>query len=160
MTPECIHCEVDDIVVSVARIMAVNDIGVVPVAKENKLVGMISDRDIVVRALAVHDDLSSLTAGEVMTDAVYYCYDDQHCADVARYMAQMQVRRMPVVTRDEDLVGLVSLGDIASHVDTGAAKDVFQGVSSGDDPLTASSMSAGQIPVSAGRVPVSGSKRR
>jgi hypothetical protein len=76
-------------------------------------------------------------------------------------MAQMQVRRMPVVTRDEDLVGLVSLGDIASHEDIGAAKkDVFQSLFSGDDPLTASNMSAGQIPVSAGRVPVSRSKRK
>ena len=129
MHPGCHYCDADDDIVSVARIMAQNGVGSVPVAKNEKLVGMLTDRDIVVRGLAVYDEFANLKAGEVMSDQVFYCFDDQHCSEVASNMAELQVRRMPVVTRDKELVGLVSLGDFARNDETLAVEETLKGVS-------------------------------
>lgn len=124
----CHYCNADDDIVSVARIMAKQGVGTVPVAKDDKLVGMLTDRDIVLRGIAVNDEFANLKAGEVMSDQVYYCFDDQHCSEVAQNMADLQVRRMPVVTRDKELVGLVSLGDFARSNEKQAAEEALQGV--------------------------------
>ena len=129
MTKGCTYCEATDGITSIARKMAADDIGVMPVAKDNRMIGMVTDRDLVVRGLAVQDEVSSLKARDVMTDAVYYCFDDQDCAEVARNMGEMQVRRMPVVTREKELVGLVSLGDLATGGETKAAAEALHGVS-------------------------------
>ena len=129
MTPDCVYCDARDDIVSVARIMAKNGYGVVPVAKDEKLVGIVTDRDLVVRGMAIHDEFPSMTAGEIMTDAVYYCFEDQHCAEVALNMAEMQVRRLPVVNRDKRLVGLVSLGDLARSGEEVAAAHALEGTS-------------------------------
>jgi CBS domain-containing protein len=95
-----------------ARMMAEIDAGVVPVGENDRLVGMITDRDIAVRAVA--DGKSPDTPiREVMSSDVCYCFDDQEISDVAANMADVQVRRLPVVDRAKRLVGILSLGDIA-----------------------------------------------
>lgn len=102
----------DETITEVARQMAENDIGFLPVGDHDRLVGMITDRDIVVRGVADGLDLQS-KVGDIMTTDVKYCFEDEEVDDVARNMGDVQVRRLPVVNRDKRLVGIVSLADAA-----------------------------------------------
>ena len=95
-----------------ARMMAEIDTGIMPVREGDRLVGMITDRDISVRAVAQGRGPDTAVR-EVMTDDVKYCYEDDDTSDVARNMAEIQVRRLPVLSRDKRLVGIISLGDMA-----------------------------------------------
>lgn len=95
-----------------AQMMAELDVGVLPVGESDRLVGMITDRDIVVRAVAAGHGPDTLVR-EVMSAQVQYCFDDQSLEEVTANMADIQVRRLPVVNRDKRLVGIISLGDIA-----------------------------------------------
>jgi CBS domain-containing protein len=94
-----------------ARLMAEMDAGIMPVREGDRLVGMITDRDIV-RAVA-QDRGPDTPVREVMTDEVLYCFEDDDTAAVERNMAEIQVRRLPVLNRDKRLVGIISLGDLA-----------------------------------------------
>ena len=95
-----------------ARIMAECDSGVVPVYQDDRLVGMVTDRDIVVRAVA--NNLSPSTpVREVMSQEVLYCYEDEDIEQVAKNMAKNQIRRLPVLNRSKRLVGIVSIGDLS-----------------------------------------------
>ncbi len=97
------------------------DVGPLPVCGDNdRLVGMITDRDITVRAVAEACDPKTTTVREIMTPDVVYCYEDQDVQDAARLMKENQVRRLVVLNRDKRLVGIVSLGDLA--VETGDEK--------------------------------------
>jgi len=94
------------------------DVGLLPICGENdRLAGMITDRDITVRAVADGLDPSTAQARDVMTPTVVYCYDDQEVSDAAHMMEQNQIRRLVVLNHEKRLVGIVSLGDLA--VDTG-----------------------------------------
>ena len=95
-----------------ARLMAEMDAGIMPVREGDRLVGMITDRDITVRAVAQGRGPDT-SVREVITDDVKYCYEDNDTGDVARNMADIQVRRLPVLTRDKRLVGIVLIGDMA-----------------------------------------------
>jgi CBS domain-containing protein len=95
-----------------ARIMADADIGALPVAAGDRLAGMVTDRDIAVRAIAIGKGPES-TVGEVMTHDVLYCHEDEDLGHVSQNMAENQVRRLPVVDVDKRLVGIISLADIA-----------------------------------------------
>jgi CBS domain-containing protein len=95
-----------------ARMMAELDAGVLPVEQDDRLVGMITDRDIAIRAVAEGKSPDTLVR-EVMSKEVLYCFDDQEIEEVARNMGDVKVRRLPVVNRDKRLVGIVSLGDLA-----------------------------------------------
>ena len=97
-----------------AQMMADCDSGVLPVGEEDRLVGMITDRDIAIRAVA-RGKSNETPVREVMSHEVLYCFDDEDIDDVARNMADQQVRRLPVVNRDKRLVGIVSLGDMSPH---------------------------------------------
>ena len=98
-----------------AQLMKQNDFGFLPVGctQQDKLVGAITDRDIVLRAVAEGKAADSLTISDIMTDKVYYCYDDQDVKDVCDNMGEVRVRRLPVMNRDKRLVGVVSFGDVA-----------------------------------------------
>lgn len=96
----------------VARIMADIDTGIVPVGEEDRLVGMITDRDIAIRAVAAGKGPNTAVR-DVMTHDVKYCYEDDDVADVAKGMAKLRVRRLAVLNRGKRLVGIVSLRDIA-----------------------------------------------
>src|SRR5687767_4444859 len=95
-----------------ARMMAEIDAGVLPVGENDRLVGMITDRDIAVRAVA-QEKPPTTKVREVMSREVLYCFDDQDLDDVARNMSDVKVRRLPVVNREKRLVGIVSLGDLS-----------------------------------------------
>lgn len=100
-----------------ARIMAKIDAGVLPVGENDRLVGVITDRDITIRAVA-EGKAPTTKVGDVMSHEVLYCFDDQDLEDIAQNMAEMKVRRMPVVNRDKRLVGIISLGDLALREDS------------------------------------------
>ena len=115
-----------------ARIMADIDAGAVPVSENDRLVGMITDRDIAVRAVAAGKGPDT-PVREVMSHDVKYCYDDEDLDHVARNLGDIRVRRLPVVNRDKRLVGIVSLGDLALKDERAAGKAV-KGVSQHGGP--------------------------
>ena len=95
-----------------AKLMAACDAGALPVGENDRLVGVITDRDIAIRAVA--RNLSPDTpVREAMSKQVLYCFEDENIEDVAENMGEQQVRRLPVLNRDKRLVGIVSLGDLA-----------------------------------------------
>lgn len=96
-----------------ARMMRDDDIGILPIAENDKLVGVVTDRDIVVRTLAEGKDPTTTTVREAMSRRVLYCFDDQSVDEVADNMGEKQVRRLPVLNRNKRLVGIVSLGDLS-----------------------------------------------
>jgi len=97
---------------SVAKQMAAIDAGSIPVCDGERLQGMITDRDIVIRAVSEGRSFDTAVS-EVMTADVEYCYDDDDIGAAADKMAELQVRRLPVLNREQRLVGIVALGDIA-----------------------------------------------
>lgn len=105
----------DDTVQQAARMMRDSDTGVLPVGEGDRLVGMLTDRDVAVRLIAEGRDPARTKVREVMTPDVRYVYEDQNLDDVANNMAEQQVRRLPVVNRAKRLVGVVSLSDIAGN---------------------------------------------
>ena len=100
-----------------AKMMAKIDAGVLPVGDNDRLVGVITDRDIAVRAVAA-GKAPTTKISDVMSKEVLYVFEDQDLDEVARNMAEMKVRRMPVVNRDKRLVGIISLGDLARNEDS------------------------------------------
>ena len=103
----------DASIFQIAKIMRDEDIGAVPVADGDRLVGMVTDRDIVTRALAEVSPAKNLSARDVMSDRVLYCFEHQGVEEVLANMGEQQVRRLPVVDRDKRLIGMVSLGDLS-----------------------------------------------
>ena len=110
-----------------ARMMAEIDAGALPVGQDDRLVGMITDRDIAVRGVA-EGKSPDTPIREIMSREVLYCFDDQELKDIARNMGEMKVRRLPVLNRDKRLVGIVSLGDL-SQCEPDDAGDALQGIS-------------------------------
>jgi CBS domain-containing protein len=96
-----------------AKRMAEIDAGALPVGEGDRLVGMVTDRDIVLRCVARGGDPKATSVAEVMSDDIKYCFDDEEIDHVTQNMGGLQIRRLPVMNRDKRLVGIVSLGDIA-----------------------------------------------
>jgi len=118
----------DDTILEVARIMAEIDAGAIPVADGERLIGMVTDRDIAVRAVAQGKGPDTKLR-EVMTPETKYCFEDEDIAHVARNMGEIQVHRLPVVNRDRHLVGIISLGDIAVGEGPMPAGEAVAGIS-------------------------------
>lgn len=95
-----------------AHLMAELDIGALPVQDNDRLVGMITDRDIAVRAIAEGHGAET-RIGDVMSKEIKYCYEDQSIEEVTQNMGEQRLRRLPVLNRDKRLVGILSLGDLA-----------------------------------------------
>lgn len=110
-----------------AAAMAREDIGSLPVGENDKLVGMITDRDIVLRAIANGRDATT-PIRDVMTTDIKYCYADDRIDAVAKNMAELGVRRLPVVSRDKRLVGIVALSNVADSGDKRATTTLLDGV--------------------------------
>jgi len=111
-----------------AKTMASLDAGALPVGENDHLIGMITDRDIAIRGIAQGKGPKAKVR-DVMTQDVKYCFDDQEVEEVTRNMADIQVRRLPVLNRDKRLVGILSLGDIAISRDGKDAGDALRGIS-------------------------------
>ena len=118
----------DESICEAACSMAQLDAGAMPVGQDDRLVGMITDRDIAVRAVAAGKGPDT-PVREVMTPEVKYCYDDEDLDHVAKDMAELRVRRLPVLNRDKRLVGILSLGDLALAEGRRAAGAAVQGIS-------------------------------
>jgi len=114
----------------VARVMAEIDVGALPVGDKGRLVGMITDRDIAVRGVA-NDFEPSSRVREVMSHEIKYCYEDEKLDHVAHNMSDIQIRRLPVMNRQKELVGIISLADIATKrgADAAAAVEAVVGIS-------------------------------
>ena len=106
----------DQTIREAASLMADVDVGSLPVGDNDRLVGIITDRDIVIRAVAQGKSADTKVA-EVMSKEMLYCFDTDETDAVARNMGKAQVRRLPVVNSDKRLVGIVSLGDLARNDD-------------------------------------------
>jgi CBS domain-containing protein len=111
-----------------AELMAELDSGALPVGENDRLVGMVTDRDIAIRGIAAGLKPTAKIR-EVMTPQVKYCFDDDEVDDVARNMGDVQVRRLPVVNRNKRLVGIISLGDVALTEGPAAAGPAICGIS-------------------------------
>jgi CBS domain-containing protein len=112
MTREVMVAAPGETLAHAAKVMADSDIGFLPVAENDRLVGMLTDRDIVVRGLAAGKAPSALVR-DVMTAEVRYCFEDEDLDEPAQNMGQLQVRRLPVLSREKRLVGVLSLADAA-----------------------------------------------
>ncbi|MER8699352.1 MULTISPECIES: CBS domain-containing protein [unclassified Mesorhizobium] len=124
-----------------ARKMRADNLGALPVGENDRLVGMVTDRDIVMRGVAEERSAGNTTVREVMSEHVYWCFDDADITDAAKIMAKHQkimakhqVRRLPVINHDKRLVGVIALADLG-RTDEEAAKIALEGVSEAtDDP--------------------------
>ena len=103
----------DKTVREAARMMKEGNYGSVPVQAEDKLRGMITDRDIVIRVVAEGKNPEEVAVSEIMTEGIDYCYEDENLEEVGERMAQSRHRRFPVLNREKRLVGIISLGDLA-----------------------------------------------
>jgi CBS domain-containing protein len=124
MTREVRVANPDQSIREVARIMAEIDAGVMPVGDNDRLVGMITDRDIAIRAVGEGKGPDTPVREVMSTEQVLYCYEDEDLDHVAKNMSEQQVRRLPVVSRDKRLVGIVSLGNLAQKEGRSANKAV------------------------------------
>ena len=118
-----------------AERMKALDVGSLPVCDNDRLVGMLTDRDITVRSVAAGHDPGTECVRDVMTPGIAYCFEDQDVSEVADLMREKQVRRLPVLNRDKRMVGIVALGDLA--VDTGdeqLAGHALEGISEAAPP--------------------------
>ena len=113
MTKNVRTCKMDDPVTEAARIMSEVNCGAVPVVNNGRLVGMVTDRDIVLRVVAKGTDAKNARCGDICTRDVTHCTPDTDAHEAADLMSRKQIRRLPVVENDA-LVGIVALGDMAT----------------------------------------------
>jgi CBS domain-containing protein len=123
----------DDSLQQAAARMAELDTGVLPVGEGDRLVGMLTDRDIAIRAVA-RGKGPDAKVSEAMTPEVRYCFEDEDLDDVVRTMGENKVRRLPVMSREKRLVGIVSLGDVALYGDSGQTDAAAAAVSEPGGP--------------------------
>jgi CBS domain-containing protein len=128
MTRDVIVVSPDQGIADAARMMAECDAGALPVGENDRLIGVITDRDIAIRAVAEHKSPDTKVR-EIMSEEVLYCYDDEEVEKVAKNMAENQVRRLPVVNRDKRLVGIVAIADVARGAKADTAGKTVAGIS-------------------------------
>ena len=119
----------DTPVTTLAQKMLQHDVGALPVGENDRLIGMVTDRDIAVRAVAKGKDISKLTAKDIMTKGVFACKADSSAKTAARLMESKQVRRLPVIDENKQIVGMLSLGDICHASSKRQAAEVVTAVS-------------------------------
>jgi CBS domain-containing protein len=111
-----------------AKRMKSENIGALPVGENDRLIGMVTDRDIAMRGVAEDRAPETTTVRDVMSEKIFYCFEDDDIEDAARCMAENQVRRLPILNRDKRLTGIVSLADIAQTGEE-CEKTALEGVS-------------------------------
>jgi CBS domain-containing protein len=127
MTPDVRTIAPDASIREAAQMMAETDVGVLPVADSDRLLGMLTDRDIAVRAVAAGRGPDT-SVQDAMSPEIKYCYEDDDVDEVCENMADQQLRRLPVVDRDKNLVGIVSLSDFARESDSDSAGEALEGI--------------------------------
>lgn len=128
MTAHVRICAPNDTVQDAARTMKEMDVGLLPVGENDRLVGTITERDIVIRALAAGKG-ADCPVKEAMSPGIHYCYETDTIEDVAEKMASEQIRRLPVLNQQKRLVGIVSLGDLSKAAEGQHATKALKGIS-------------------------------
>jgi len=116
-----------------AQLMQKHDIGAIPIVENDRLVGMVTDRDIVCRCIAAGGDPKTTTARDVMTEGIIFCLDKQELDDAARLMEMKQVRRLPVINGKKRMIGILSLGDVYHRAPDHLSDEVMHAVSAHHD---------------------------
>jgi len=119
----------DMVVAEVAKKMRDEDIGAVPVGENDRLIGMVTDRDITCRGVAEGADPKNLTARDVMSEGIIFCRDEEEVDDAIRIMEDKKIRRLPVLDDKKRMVGMLSLGDVSSKVPESMSGEVMRAVS-------------------------------
>jgi CBS domain-containing protein len=135
MTRDVRICTPGQTIRDAAKVMAEIDAGAMPVGENDRLIGMITDRDIAIRGVAEGKGPDT-PVREVMTADVKYCYEDEDLDHVAENMGDIKVRRLPVVNREKRLVGIVALGDLARVEDKQTVAKTVKEVSEPGGPHT------------------------
>lgn len=116
----------DESIIEAAQMMKTGDLGSVPVGANDRLQGMLTDRDIVLRAVAEGKKLEEITVKDCMSEGIYYCFEDDDLETVSRKMAETKTRRLPVLNSEKRLVGIISIGDLAGVDDKEGKSFVHQ----------------------------------
>ena len=135
MTSEVEVIHPNDTLQTAARKMHDRDIGFLPVCDGDLLIGVLTDRDLITRALAEGTETKAMLGRDLVTSPAIYCFDDQNVDEAAKLMHDNQIRRLVILNRDKRMVGVISLGDLAMNIDDKKSGDVLQSVS---EPLSAS----------------------
>jgi len=109
-----VECATPDAgVIDVAKRMKALDVGFLAVCEKDRIMGAVTDRDIVLRVVAEGKDLRQCKVQEIMTAEAFWCFEDQTVEEIAEFMAKKEIRRVRILNRDKRLVGVISLGDLA-----------------------------------------------
>jgi CBS domain-containing protein len=120
----------DTPIAEIAKLMRKHDIGSIPIGEDDRLVGMVTDRDIVCKGLADDGfDVRRATARSVMTQGIHCCNEDDDLAKAVRHMESLKVRRLPVINKNKRMVGILSLGDVSVAAPTELVSEYAKSVS-------------------------------
>ena len=118
----------DTSVAELARLMAAEDIGAIPIGENDRLVGMVTDRDIALRAFENANPMKK-TARDVMSKGIVYCMENENIEDAMHLMEQKEIRRLPVINDKKRMVGILSIGDISHAVNQSLSGELIRAVS-------------------------------
>ena len=120
----------DTPVIELAKLMQAHDIGCIPIGEEDRLIGMVTDRDIVCKGLANKTfNAARATARDVMTTGIHCCREDDDLTKAVHHMETLKVRRLPVINKSKRMVGMVSLGDVGQFAPVDLLSGCVKGVS-------------------------------
>jgi len=120
----------DTPVTDLAKLMRQHDIGAIPIGENDRLIGMVTDRDIVCKGLAEDSfDARRATARDVMTRGIHCCREDDDLAKAVRHMEELKVRRLPVINKSKRMIGILSLGDISRSAPSDLLSEILKSVS-------------------------------
>ena len=119
----------DTPIAEIARLMRKHDIGAIPIGENDRLIGMVTDRDIVCKGLAKNGfDARRATARDVMTPGIHCCRESDDLAKAVQHMEQLQIRRLPVINANKRMVGMLSLGDLSQAAPTDVLSECVRSV--------------------------------
>jgi CBS domain-containing protein len=120
----------DTPVTELAKLMRDHDVGAIPIGENDRLVGMVTDRDIVCKGLAQDTfDARSTTARDVMTAEIHCCREDDDLAKAVRHMEELKVRRLPVINKSKRMIGILTLGDVSHSASADLLMECIKSVS-------------------------------
>jgi CBS domain-containing protein len=117
-------------VTELAKLMRAHDIGCIPIGEDDRLIGMVTDRDIVCKGLATNNfNAERATARDVMTEGIHCCREVDDLAKAVHHMEKLQLRRLPVINKSKRMVGMISLGDIGRSASSDLLSECVKSVS-------------------------------
>ncbi len=134
MTSTIEGCDINTTILEATKRMRDLNVGAVPVFQNQKVTGLVTDRDIVVRAIAAELNPATTPLGEIMSKELQFCNSNDEIQLAAQIMEKEQVRRLLVKSAEGDVVGIVSLGDIATHVSKDLSGEILQQISQPSHP--------------------------